>query len=96
MNIVYDKSTHPNIIYGVQTNKHTNTHNIYSIFRDKLSFLWSLYKAIHKQTASDPYTDLQGCSKKGSRLFLHKPFNDCMMFHLLTVFPNNTADQEQY
>jgi hypothetical protein len=38
-----NKSTHPNIMCGGQTHKQTNTHNIYSIFRDKLSLLWSLY-----------------------------------------------------
>jgi hypothetical protein len=25
-----------------------------------------------------------------------KPFNDCVMFHLLTAFPINTAEQEKY
>jgi hypothetical protein len=25
-----------------------------------------------------------------------KSFEDCVMFHLLTVFPNNAADQERY
>jgi hypothetical protein len=26
----------------------------------------------------------------------HKSFDDCMLFHLLTVFPINTAEQEKY
>ncbi len=38
--------------------------------------------------------DLQGCSKKGPRGFLHKSFDDCMTFLLLTMFHNNTAEQE--
>ncbi len=46
--------------------------------------------------ASDPYMDLQGCSKKGPRGFSSKSFDDCMMFHLLTMFPNNVAEQERY
>ncbi len=25
-----------------------------------------------------------------------KSFKDCVMFHLLTVFPNNAAEQERY
>jgi hypothetical protein len=57
-------------------------------------YAWN--KIVHKQTASDPYTDLQGCTKKGPRGLSRKPFNDCVMFHLLTVFPNNAAEQEQY
>ncbi len=46
--------------------------------------------------ASDPYTDLQGCSKIEPRGFLHKSFDDCIMFHLLTVFPNYADEQEHY
>jgi hypothetical protein len=46
--------------------------------------------------ASFSHTDLQGCTKKGPRGLLRKLFDDCVMFHLLTVFPNNTAEQERY
>ncbi len=48
-------------------------------------FTWN--KIVHGQTALDTYTDLQGCTKKGPRGLSHKSFDDCMMFHLLTVFP---------
>ena len=57
-------------------------------------FAWN--KIVHKQTATDTYTDLQGCTKKGPRGLTCKSFDDCIMFHLLTVFPNNAAEQEQY
>jgi hypothetical protein len=40
--------------------------------------------------------DLQGISRKGPRGLLRKAFNECMMFHLLTVFFNNAAKQEWY
>jgi hypothetical protein len=40
--------------------------------------------------------DLQGCSKKGPRGFFCKSFNDCVMFHLLNVFPNKMDEQERY
>ncbi len=56
--------------------------------------MWN--KIAHEQSASDPYIDLQGCSKKGPWGLLHKLFNDSVMFHLLTVFPNNAAEQERY
>ncbi len=49
-----------------------------------------------KYAASDPYTDLQGCTKKGPRGLSRKSFDDCVMFHLLTVFPNTAAEQERY
>ncbi len=45
---------------------------------------------------SNPYMDLQGASKKRPRGLLRKSFDDCMMFHLLTVSPNNAAEQESY
>ena len=54
-------------------------------------------KIVQEQTAFDPYIDLHGLQKKdpgnfhASRLM----FDDCMLFHLLTVFPNNAAEQER-
>ncbi len=35
-------------------------------------------------------------SRKGPRGLTQESFNDCVMFHLLTVFPNNAAEQEKY
>jgi hypothetical protein len=53
-------------------------------------------KIIQEQTQSDPYVDPQGVSRKGPRGYLRKAFDNCMIFHLLTVLPNNTAVQEWY
>jgi hypothetical protein len=49
-----------------------------------------------EQTQPDPYTDLQGIARKGPRGLVCKSFDDCMMFHLLIMFPKNTAEQERY
>jgi hypothetical protein len=57
-------------------------------------YAWN--KTVHKQIASDPYTNLQGCPMKGPKGLLRKSFDDCMMFHFLTVFSNNAAEQEWY
>jgi hypothetical protein len=35
-------------------------------------------------------------SKKGPRGLMCESFDKCVMFHLLTVFPNNAAEQEKY
>ncbi len=35
-------------------------------------------------------------SRKGPRGLSRKSFNKCVMFHLLTVFPNNAAEQEKH
>jgi hypothetical protein len=35
-------------------------------------------------------------SRKGPRGLLRESFDKCVMFHLLTVFPNNVAEQEKY
>jgi hypothetical protein len=43
---------------------------------------------VWKQTEADPYKDLKGMSKKGQRGLTHESFEECVMFHLLTVFPN--------
>ncbi len=57
-------------------------------------YAWN--KIVHKQTEADPYMDLQGLIKKGPWGMSHKSSEDCVMFHLLTVFPNNAAEQERY
>jgi hypothetical protein len=35
-------------------------------------------------------------SRKGPRGLLRESFDNCVMFHLLIVFPNNAAEQEKY
>jgi hypothetical protein len=56
---------------------------------------YSWNKIVGEQTESDPYVNLQGDSLKGPRGMSHKLFNDCIMFHLLTAFPINAAEQEK-
>jgi hypothetical protein len=57
-------------------------------------YAWN--KIVYKQTEGDPYVNLQGVSLEGPRGMPHKSFNNCVMFHLLTAFPINAAEQEQY
>jgi hypothetical protein len=57
-------------------------------------YLWN--KIVSEQTESDPYVNLQGDALEGPRGMSHKLFNDCVMFHLLTAFPINAAEQEKY
>jgi hypothetical protein len=57
-------------------------------------YAWN--KIVSEQTESDPYVNLQGDSLEGPRGMSHKPFNDCVMLHLLTAFPINAAEQEKY
>ncbi len=57
-------------------------------------YAWN--KIVQEQTNADPYTDLQGLTRKGPRGMSRKSFNDCLMFHLLTMFRNNAAKQERY
>jgi hypothetical protein len=59
-----------------------------------VKYAWN--KIVQEQMEADPYKDLKGVFKKGPRGFLRESFNDCIMFHLLTVFPNNAAEQEKY
>jgi hypothetical protein len=53
-------------------------------------------KIVGEQTESDPFVNLQGDSLEGPRGLSCKSFNNCVMFHLLTVFPINAAEQEKY
>ncbi len=53
-------------------------------------------KIFSKQMGSNPFVNLQGISLEGPRGMSFMSFNDCVMFHLLTVFPINAAEQEKY
>ncbi len=57
-------------------------------------YAWN--KIVREQMEADPLKDLQGVSRKGPRGLLCESFDECVMFHLLTVFPNNAAEQEKY
>ncbi len=57
-------------------------------------YTWN--KIVQKQTNADPYTDLKGSTKKGPRELSHKSFEDCVLFHLLTLIPNSAVEQERY
>jgi hypothetical protein len=57
-------------------------------------YAWN--KIVSEQTESNPFVNLQGVSLEGPRGMSCELFNDCIMFHLLTPFPINTAEQEKY
>jgi hypothetical protein len=57
---------------------------------------YSWNKIVGEQTESDPYVRLQGDSLEGPRGMSCESFNNCVMFHLLTAFPINVAEQEKY
>jgi hypothetical protein len=64
-----------------------------NLLSPKRSYLWN--KIIVKQTESNLFMNLHGVTHEGPRGMSCKLFNDCMMFHLLTVFPMNAAEQEK-
>ncbi len=57
-------------------------------------YAWN--KIVSEQTESNPYVNLQGDTLEGPRGMLPQSFHDCVMFHLLTTFSINAADQEKY
>jgi hypothetical protein len=57
-------------------------------------YLWN--KIVSKQTESDSLVNLQGVSLESPRGMSCESFNYCVMFHLLTAFPINAAEQEKY
>jgi hypothetical protein len=74
------------------------TSKMFTFYSNLLSLesKYSWNKILGKQTESDPYVILQGDSLEGPRGMSCKPFNNCVMFHLLTAFPINAAEQEKY
>jgi hypothetical protein len=57
-------------------------------------YTWN--KIVSKQTEGNPYVNLQGDTLEGPRGMACQLFDDCVMFHLLTAFPINAAEQEKY
>jgi hypothetical protein len=57
-------------------------------------YAWN--KIVIKKMESDPFVNLQGVSLEGPRGMLRNLFKDCVMFHLLTAFSINAAEQEKY
>jgi hypothetical protein len=57
-------------------------------------YAWN--KILSKQKEGNPFVNLQGVSLEGPRGMSCELFNDCVMFHLLTAFPINAAEQEMY
>ncbi len=53
-------------------------------------------KIVREQMYTDPYKDLKGMSRKRPRGLMRESFDKCVMFHLPTVFPNNSVEQEKY
>ncbi len=56
-------------------------------------YAWN--KIAEEQTEGNSHVDRQGISQKGPREVSRQSFDDCMMFHLLTMFPINAAKQEK-
>jgi hypothetical protein len=65
-----------------------------NLLSPKSKYAW--HKSFVEQTEGDPYVNLQGVSLEGPRGMSRKSFNVCVMFHLLTAFPINAAEQEKY
>ncbi len=65
-----------------------------NLLSPKSKYAWN--KIVSKQMESNPFVNLQGVSVEGPRGMSREWLKDCIMFHLLTVFPINTAEQEKY
>jgi hypothetical protein len=57
-------------------------------------YAWN--KIISEQMESSPYVNLQGDTLEGPRGMWRQLFQECVMFHFLTAFPINAAEQEKY
>jgi hypothetical protein len=80
---------------GAMTAAASKMFTFYSNFLSSESkYSWN--KTVGKQTESDLYVNLQGDALEGPRGMSCELFNDCIIFHLLTAFPINAAEQEKY
>ena len=71
---------------------------MFSFYSNLLSpeskYAWS--KIVSEQTEGNPYVNLQGDTLESPRGMSRQSFKNCVMFHLLTTFPINAAEQEKY
>ncbi len=65
-----------------------------NLLSPKSKYAWN--EIVVDQRVSNPFVNLQGVSLEGPRGISHDSFNDCVMFHLLTAFSINAAEQEKY
>ncbi len=65
-----------------------------NLLSPKSKYAWN--KIVSKQIESNPYVNLQGDTLEGPRDMSRNLFYKCVMFHLLTRFPINAAEQEKY
>jgi hypothetical protein len=65
-----------------------------NLLSSESKYAWN--KIIYEQMEGGQYVNLQGVSLEGPRGMSRESFNDCMMFHLLTAFSINAAEQEKY
>jgi hypothetical protein len=65
-----------------------------NLLSPKSKYSWN--KIVRKQMKSNLFVNLQGVTLEGPKGMSCKLFNHCIMFHLFTVFPINTAEQEKY
>jgi hypothetical protein len=65
-----------------------------NLLSPKSKYAWN--KIVIEQMEGGPFVNLQGVSLEGPRGMSCELFNNCIMFHLLTVFPINAAEQEKY
>jgi hypothetical protein len=65
-----------------------------NLLSPKSKYTWN--KIVSEQMESNLFVNLQDISLEGPRGMSCKSFNDFVMFHLLTAFPINAAEQEKY
>ena len=71
---------------------------MFALYKNLLSEdAWSKWSNIvASQIGAIQWTDLKGKVRNLAREPLVQSFEDCVTFHLLTVFPQDAAEQEKY
>jgi hypothetical protein len=80
---------------GAMTAAASQMFTFYSnLLSPKSKYSWN--KIVSKQMESHLFVNIQGVSLDGPRGMSCKLFKNCLMFHLLTAFPIDAAEQEKY
>ncbi len=70
----------------------------FSLYANLLSkdarFCWD--KIVSSQVGTAPWTDLQGNEQSEEQGKSMQSFQDCIAFHLLDMFPRDTAEQQHF
>ena len=93
-----DHKTAKALVQELKAKMTTNAGGCFLLYENLLSNkAWAKWsKIFSSQTKTAPWTNLNGRTHNTARKKKIQAFEDCITFHLLTIFPKDAAEQQWY